>query len=62
MVHKYVDRKCFQGGAFHILEKFLGRALQRSVCLLHQVELVLKAIFYHYDGKPKGEVLFNFRV
>jgi hypothetical protein len=45
----------FQGGAFHYLEEFVGRALQRSMCLLHHVELVLRAIFEMYDGKPLGE-------
>jgi len=48
----------FQNGAFHYLEEFLGRALQRSICLLHHVELILRAIFFHYDGKAKG--LFDF--
>ena len=47
--------KITQGGAFHYLEEFVGRALQRSLCLLHHVELVLRAIFEMYDGKPLGE-------
>ncbi len=48
--------KLSQNGAFHCLEEFVGKALQRSICLLHHVELVFRAIFFHYDGPALGKV------
>jgi len=41
-------------GSIQYLEMMLGRPLQFSICQLHGNELPFHAVFYHYDGKPKG--------
>lgn len=46
-----------KGGIIHLLERKLNRPLQWFVCQLHGVELQLRHVFEHLDGRkvgPKG--------
>ena len=42
------------------LENMLQRALQRAICMLHHVELPMRAMFKANDGGTTGTVLFLF--
>ena len=42
------------GGCIHFLEILLKRPLHYFICQLHGNELPFRALFYFYDGKPKG--------
>lgn len=43
-----------KGGVIFHLERSLGRALQISICLLHFIELIFKALFFKLDGPSLG--------
>ena len=49
----YTNTGC-KKGAVTYLEKFLGKPLQRFVCLLHANELPLRAAFNVHIRKTKG--------
>ncbi|XP_063687725.1 uncharacterized protein LOC134820989 [Bolinopsis microptera] len=44
----------YLGGAFREFEVLLHRTLQRALCLLHQVELPLRKLYFHYGGSTKA--------
>lgn len=46
-------------GVFTELENILKRPLQRVVCMLHHVELPLRALFHKIDGKRSGPESFT---
>ena len=43
-------------GALRLLELRLQRPVQWVICALHFVELPVRCLFYHLDGKPDGPV------
>ena len=49
----------WKGGAMTHLESLLGKALQRSVCFLHHLELPLRKLFEFYDGSTTGPSGFS---
>lgn len=49
----------WRGGMLRLLEVELGWALQRSICLLHLIELPLRAVFEHLYGKSKSGNTLN---
>ena len=46
-------------GCIRVLEEFLGRPLQWSICLLHCNELPLCHVFTHIDGTTKSPNSFG---
>ena len=44
----------YENGVFACLESFIGRPLQRFICLLHANELPLRAAITHYVGRTIG--------
>ena len=42
------------GGIIHHLKTLLARPMHYSICQLHDNELLFRAIFYYYNGKPSG--------
>ena len=46
-----------QNGVFKCMEKLAGRPMQRVVCMLHHVELPMRALFLYYDGPKSGKLL-----
>ena len=49
----------WKGGILRGFEEYLGRAVQRVICLLHFVELPLRHLFLHLDGDTSGPKTFS---
>ena len=49
---------CYNG-CIRVLEKFLGRPLQWSICLLHCTEFPLRHVLTHIDGTTKSPISFG---
>ena len=50
---------CWKNGAIRRIEKKLGRPVQWFICLLHFIELPLRALFLKIDGQTDGPNSFS---
>ena len=46
----------FQDGAIRHLQDMIGEPAFPSICLLHSVELPLRALFCHIDNVKEGKI------